>query len=446
MFPKYLCSIRVRKVGGEFFWVASGQAAVALGGLVAVKALTQKLPPLQYGELALGMTFCTLVNLTMFAGPGAAALRFFTTAREHHQIKAFIKAISSMTVLRTFLMCGLSGIVLMGLLMAGSGKWTGIITASIFLAVFSSYTGILDCIQNAARQRVVVAWHQGLFQWLRFLIAVAFINLLGAFSAAAMWGYVLASIVILASQLLFFFSRIAPIAGKEQDAPPALVSKWTAQLNSYSWPFAYWGIFTWLLTVSDRWVLQIFTQTSEVGLYAVLYQLGYYPISVMLTMVVQLLVPLIFARAGSGADRLRQSRARELNVGLFMGSMCITLVMTVAAYFFHAQIFSVLVAPEFRSISVLLPAMVLSGGVFGCGQVASILLMSGSETSLLLAPKIGSALLGVMLNVAGAYLFGVRGVVWAGVLISLCYLTWILFLARRSASLVRDPVSGIPSG
>jgi O-antigen/teichoic acid export membrane protein len=431
---RYLFSARLKRLGGEFFWVACGHAVVALGGLVAVKALTQKLPPAQYGELALGMTFCTLVQLTAFEGLRAAALRFFAAAREQSEVRAFMNALAGMTGRSTLFTLGAAGLILASLILMGRLSWIGLIAASIVFAFLSSYAGILDCVQIAARQRVVVAWHQGLFQWLRFLIAVALLNAVGIFSTVAMWGYVLASIVILISQLLFYFLRISP-REKEQVPSDTCISKWTVQLSSYGWPFICWGVFTWMQLASDRWALQITTKTSEVGLYAVLYQLGYYPMSIVLTMGLQLVVPLIFARAGNGLDHTRQSRAWRINAGVLAGAIVFTAIMTIAAFFCHHKIFTLLVAPEYRPVSALLPAMILSGGLFGCGQVASVFLMSGSRTSLLLAPRIGSAVMGVVLNFAGAHLFGIQGVVWAGVIISTFYMTWIIFLAHRYLSI-----------
>src|SRR5438874_2297495 len=51
-------------------------------------------------------------------------------------------------------------------------------------------------------------------------------------------------------------------------------------MRGYAWPFAAWGIFTWMQTASDRWALQG-RGTSEVGFYAALYQLGYYPMTLL---------------------------------------------------------------------------------------------------------------------------------------------------------------------
>jgi len=63
--------------------------------------------------------------------------------------------------------------------------------------------------------------------------------------------------------------------------------------------------------------------------------------------------------------------------------------------------------------------------------VAVLSLLSGVNTRVLIAPKIVTALLGVLLNFAGAFWLGIRGVVYAGIVVSSIYLAWILILVKR---------------
>ncbi len=165
--------------------------------------------------------------------------------------------------------------------------------------------------QNAARQRVVVAWHDGLAPWLRFIAAVVLIGLLGAFSSVAMLGYGLASVIVLSSQFLFFRRRISVMDTTR--AVPEVTHEWTRKMYNYGWPFAVTGLFSWVHASSDRWALQIFSSTSTVGLYTVLYQIGYYPISLLANLITQLVMPVLFSRAGDGSDLARMQTVRELN-------------------------------------------------------------------------------------------------------------------------------------
>jgi O-antigen/teichoic acid export membrane protein len=100
----------------------------------------------------------------------------------------------------------------------------------------------------------------------------------------------------------------------------------------------------------------------------------------------------------------------------------------------HQQLFALVVGAQYQSVSAFLPVAVLASGLFVVGQMLSLVPMVLGDSRSLLAPKVGTAILALLLNVAGAYLFGLPGVLWAGVLYSISYLTWLAVVVRRMAA------------
>jgi len=181
---------------------------------------------------------------------------------------------------------------------------------------------------------------------------------------------------------------------------------------------------------SDRWALELCGSASAVGLYAALYQLGYYPMTLLSGFMTQLVLPILFSRAGDGTDKSRLAASHRLNRLIFSSSMVLTLIGGLVAWAFHRKIFALFVGPEYRLVSPWLPAMVLAGGFFAAGQIAGLSLLSEVDTKRLIAPKIVTALLGVAGNFVGAFWFGLTGVVCASVLFSVTYLTWVWILTK----------------
>jgi O-antigen/teichoic acid export membrane protein len=430
VFPQDLSFARVKRAAKEFFWVGLGQAVAAVGGLVGVSLLTRVLSPESYGELALGMTAGTLAQQVVIGPFAGAFLRFFAPAREAQQTRVFLSAARRLIAQATVVLLAVALLSGIGFVAVGYGRWIGLLAGAFLFSLLSSYNSALDGIQNAARQRVVVAWHQGLGQWLRFLAALALIGWLGATSSTAMFGYALGSALILVSQSVLFRRQILRALTDEALPERATVERWSDQVRAYTWPFMTWAVFTWAQLCSDRWALQFSGATGDVGLYAALYQLGYQPLMLASGLLVQLVAPVIFSRAGDGTDPERLAQSHRLNRLIFLGSMLLTLVGVLAAWAFHRQIFAVFVAPEYRQVSPWLPAMVLAGGFYAAGQVAVISLLSGVNTKGLIAPKIVTALLGIVLNFVTAYWFGLGGVVYSGVAVSLIYLVWVLILTE----------------
>ncbi len=426
-------SPRFQRLGREFSWVGLGQVLTVVGGIVGVRLLTQVLNPARYGELALGLTVGGLANQLAFGPLQQGVLRFWGPALEANELPACLTGVRALLSRSSVLVLGLAGLVVMGLWASGQTTWIGLAATAFLLALISGYERALDAMQSAARQRAVTAWHQALAQWLRFLVALGLMAWLGTLSSIAMMGYVLATAIVLLSQFAFFRRKFPTVVLREYGGASAEIRKWTQRIQEYAWPFATWGLFLWMQQSSDRWALQTFGQTRDVGYYSVLYQLGYGPIIMLTGIIVQFLQPILFARAGDGTDPLRVKHARQLNLLVMTAFLALSALGTGLALLLHTQVFAVLVAPEYRSVSLLMPWMVLSGGLFASSEVATLLLMSGVNTKILMAPKIGTAVLGVMLNIAGAHWFGLKGVVLASVGFSSVLLIWMLALSSWSS-------------
>lgn len=414
--------VRFSRLGRELLWIILGQVGAVVGAIVGVRLLTELLSPTAYGELTLGMTLAILVQQTILGPLGNGVTRFYAPAVEQDDLGGYLNAVRRLMLSATGVIVLLTVLGIAGLFIAKRSEWIAIAIAATIFAILSGYNSTLSGIQNAARQRSVVALHQGMESWARFLVAAGLLLWLGSTSSIAMFGYALAVILVLGSQYVFF-RRIVPRHITNADG-------WQAQIWKYSWPFSIFGIFTWAQLASDRWALELLATTKEVGLYAVLFQLGYSPISMATGMVLQFLAPIFYQRAGDASDSRRNADVYKLSWRLTWLALSVTGAAFLVALLFHAQIFRILVAKEYGSVSHLLPWVMLAGGVFAAGQSLALNLMSQLKTRTMIVAKIVTALFGVVLNFAGAYWYGIAGIVIAGILFSLSYVLWMAVLSK----------------
>lgn len=399
---------------------------MVVGSLVGVKLLTSLLTPDAYGELALGMTIATFVNQILFGPLGGGITRFYAPAVEQGDINGYIYAVKKLVLFATAIIVLLVVFSITGLIVAGQTQWIMITVSALVFAILSGYCANLIGILTAARQRSIVAMHQGIDPMLRSLIAAGLLLWLGITSTVAMVGYAIAALFILGSQL-FFFQKYVLTQTITLRAP----EDWQAKILNYSWPLAFWGLFSWARLVSDRWALMLFSTTQDVGLYAVLYQLGFYPISLITGVAVQFLAPVFYQWAGDASDGRRTAKVNSVSWRLTGLTLAFTGVAFTATFLFHVQIFHIFVAKEYSPVSHLLPWLLLAGGVFAASQTMALNLMSQMKTHVMMVATITTSLLGVMLNFSGACWFGIEGIIFANVFFSILYSVWLAILSRR---------------
>ena len=417
----------------ELILVGTGQAIAALGSIVGVRLMTGVLPPEIYGEVALAITFVTLIQQILVGPLSGALTRFFKVALESEQLPNFFRSSFSLAIKVSMVTISLLSAGMLFLWISGRSTYLVLALFTLVFALVSGFNVLLDSIQTAARQRAVVAWHQGLGQWLRYLAAVGVVLVIGKVPAAALAGYAASALIILGSQI-FFFRRKMPAGSFRRLAPDP---QWTERLLRYALPFSSWGIFTWLQITSDRWALQTFANTQEVGYYTVLFQLGYYPLMMLTNVIMQFAAPVLFGQAGDGSDPLRIRRAQKNTWRMLGAAFILTLIGVIAAALLHPLIFALFTAPGYHLVSGLLPIMVLSGGIFACGQIASLMELNRGKPKALLKPKIAMGIAGTLFNIAGAYWLGLTGVVYAGAVFSGLYFLWVLLLRRGDRTSAR---------
>ena len=402
-----------------------------LGSLATLRVLTELLDPRAYGEFALGMALATAVNIVVLGPLGNGAARFYAMAREQSELEEYWTALRRLLMLATGLIALALLCTVLALGILGRSAWSGIVATSLLFATLTGHNFVLNSIQNSARRRTVVAFHDGIGPWFRLLGAAFLILIFGGKSVAAMAGYILAMVGILLSQRTFFKRTfLLNLNAHDRNLRP---HEWERRIWSYCWPFAVWGVIGWTRFVSDRLAIQSYLTTADVGLYSALFQLGYYPTNILVGLVLQLTAPIAYERAGDASSAARMKSVYQFNLYITIAALLATLITALITWRFHDEIFALFVARRYSSVSAFLPLMILSGGIFGASQITSISLYSSSETRSLVFQKSTIMLLGILLNFAGAAVYGITGVVLGLLIFSLAHFMWALVISLHRA-------------
>lgn len=418
----------------ELFWISLGHASAMLGSLSVVKVMTHFLDPAVYGEVALAMTGALFVQ-NIILGPCCNSLsRYYVLAKEQNKIKTYFLASQKLFTEAVIASLVMALIIIFGSLIAGFYKYILQILIAAMLAIISGSSSAFDTIQTARRERKIVAWHQGVQQWTRVLCVVVAILLFGKTSITVLLGACFGAFIPLISQAIFLKNSVENSLLQNDVISVKELNKQVSQMKKFCFPFLIWGIFGWLQSSSDKWALGASNSTSDVGRYAVLMQLSLAPTTIFAGVIAQFISPIIYEKAGSGLDLYKLKNAANINKNIFKIIMILTILITIVLYLNHRKIFSVLTDSKYSEVSYLMPWVFLSGGVFSGAQILSMSLLLHFKSQTLLWPKVGTAILAIILYFGVAPRFGLNGLVVASLFVASIYTVWIYLLSEKNLS------------
>ena len=407
---------RITRLAKEGGWVFFGQLSSMLGLVISIKILTKYLNPSIYGDVAIGLTIATFINQVVFGPISAGVLRLYSEAHHQHCMGDYYSGVFNITNQATKLI--LMPTILIGavLFLYQDNSVISTFTFAIGLSIAAGYSAIFSAIETARRRRVIVSVHQGLEPILRMLFIILLIQIFEASSQIVLLAYFSSNIILAVSQYLFLKKNGIQITQNSLEK-----KYWAKKIWNFTWPITIFGAFTAIQLLSDKWALQLFDLTSQVGFYAVVFQLGYFPIQALSGLATQFLTPIIYQRYGlvgndSGAEEVEKINRILANVILLATLICFSI-----AIYFHQEIFILLTSSVYFPASKFLPWMILSSGFFAAGQTLSINLMIRMKTKFLMYAKISTAIIAIILNIAGAYYLGLKGVVFASLAFSILF-------------------------
>jgi len=405
---------RLNKARRELVWVMTGQGLAFLGGFAGIKILTNVMGPESYGQLALGMTISGVLNMFVFGPLGQVVSRFYSRYRERKALGSYfflLKRIHLVSVIGILCLAGLAATVVYFRL---GREWALLVAAASLFGIVGGVNSSFLSLQSAARQRKVVALHQGADACLRPALAVA---LLFAFSNSGYWaltGYLAGTFLVTLSQAVFALKNadIGPHFWTKPD--PSI--KMTGHLNefaAYALPFVAFAGFGAASMYSDRWILQFVVGMREVGIYAAVSQIAAAPIALIAGMITQLMVPIIFDKAGDMKhhDQFRDSSA-ALNSTLLITILLMAAVCGVV-FAFGQPILRLLTSEEFAPHSALLGVIAVGVSIFNIAQTLCIKGNYTNKPQVYFWPKGIQAVVSVILGYLGAKTFGLMGVGYA---------------------------------
>ena len=426
-----------RRSAREFGLVAAGQLVALVATAIGTKILTTQLGNVEYGRLTLGLTLATLLGQSIY-GPFISALARLWSPYVEAGHAADLRAATDRLVgwvTLPLLMLGAAVAVL--LYAVGEVAASVLVVGAVCFGLFQNVFAVYNSIETANRRRGWAALFQTVAQIARIGFGVGAVLLVGASSAVAAVGLAIGIVVVLIAQY-----RSLPSAAAQAviDARGAQSELWR-----YGRYFLGWGALGGIQLVSDVWALKIFTSDAVVGVYGLASLIAASTIASVGAVLTQFVYPIAFQRAGAGrsADRVQPAVRLVREVSALM--VVVTIGALAVVVLLGDELVQLVSAPGFAAAAALLPAIILAAGLQQTANLLGLVPMIRTDMRRYSLLRVGTSVLAIVLNIVGAWLGGVYGLVTALILGSLVCLVGILWLqasVRPSSAAGVGPLRG----
>jgi O-antigen/teichoic acid export membrane protein len=191
-----------------------------------------------------------------------------------------------------------------------------------------------------------------------------------------------------------------------------------------------WGVAGWLQMSSDRWIIEKYLSTADVGIYSLLMVLSNVLIATPYGIGAQFVLPPIYEKFSDKENRVARAQGdRYLRMFVIGIAVIVGVAVFVSAVFGRVMVL-VVGGEKYVGESYLLPLLVLGGGFFHIGQSLCLKGLALNRPRIYAIPKVGGGFLAVGMNILMVNWFGLPGVVWTVLIIGVYYLVAVSLTNR----------------
>lgn len=404
----------VRRLFSQSLIYGAGDAATRVASILLLPVYTRILTPEDYGKLAIVTMISTVVGLIVDSGQRSAFFRFYFQS-DNAQSR------SKLTGTVFIYLLVFSGIIILPLIFfIDQGVFLQIIDIALIpliqIALIGTFFDVGSTIPFAIFRAEQRATNYAVLSVLRFIISVI-LNILVV--VVLRWGVVGVIYANLLTSIIFFVIctwMTLPIISW------SLNLKLLNKLLRFGLPLVPANLAGWILTLSDRFFLEKYTDIGQVGIYAVGYSIASI-VNMVMGWFNTAVVPYYFSISLNSDAKIIYARTLTYAITLF------TMIGLSISIFSREAVF-LLASPSYFNSARIVPFIVLAYLFFELNYLISFGLDITGKTGYYPFIMGAAAILNLLLNFVLIPKFGMMGAAFATVL-SYALLPIIEFIVVR---------------
>jgi len=244
--------------------------------IIALPIITRLFSPAHYGNYVL--IIATVSILSAIAGwVSMSVVRFYPAYEKEGKIAEF----TNLTIKLAFLSISAISIIVLCILILLRDRIPEnlyrLMGIGIFVFILTSLFSVLLDFLRIKRQ---IKWYSSFFVW-RSITALAFGVLLVIFFHLGVEGLLWGTIISVGFTLPLLWKIVV---GKLRIRDKSVSLKPTIEMAKYSFPLVIGNLAAWILSLSDRYILELFRGSHEVGIYSISYSISQYTIMILISL------------------------------------------------------------------------------------------------------------------------------------------------------------------
>jgi O-antigen/teichoic acid export membrane protein len=370
----------------DFAKYLPAQIAPAVMGLITIPIVTRLFPPADYGNYVL-VTATVSVLTTIVGWLSMSIIRFYPTCEREGRLPELYG-----TVIRWLLISVaiIAAFFLVAIFAVKAHLDIQLYHLMFIGTLFFIFTTIFQVLQSFLQSKRLVGWYSALSIWqsvARLGIGLCLVVALGYGIEGLLWGSILSSAIAFP---LLWRSAIGKVSWKESSS-----AELAKEMAKYGFPLVVGNLAAWILSLSDRYVLEFFRGAREVGIYSVSYAISEKSIL--------LLASLFMLASGPISINIWEeeeiTKSQEFLTRLTRYYLVICLPAVVGLSVLARPIIDVLTAQEYYQGFRIVPLVALGGFFLGLQQRFQAGLTFYKRTNLIMISIVSSGLLNLLLNI-----------------------------------------------
>jgi O-antigen/teichoic acid export membrane protein len=414
-----LVGLLKRRPSGDVLWLIGGQALLAMGQLAGVRFLTETVRPEIYGTVSIVLGLVVL-GRSQFSLPFAmAAMRQYAEAVRRDDVGMLRRVVRRWLIRAQGVAAAL--VLAVGIpycLFQSISLWLPVMTIGLF--VVDSEVMMEAAFLNASKRHRGYSLLRGAEAWIRPILAVFLVHLLGPSAAVVLVGYLVAGLILV---VVIHGAR----SGRRETRNGPVDGDLSRRVWRFCLPLFPIAPVEWVSSLSDRYIIGGVIGLDAAGIYAASYGLISQPFLMAGIVLENYYRPQYYdALADDEPDNAQHIFSRWFVLTAVACALGLFAVIVL-----KSLIVSIFLAESYRTAASLLFPIALGNSFFALSQVCERFLHGQERTSLCLVSRTIGAAMSVAAGVPMIVLYGIQGAAWAVPIYYGCQLASGMLIVRR---------------